>query len=221
MRIDCDVDAAKLILRLRNGQRRFGYAVVNAINSTAKRIQAKERQHVEEAFTLRKEEFMKRQAAVIKPFASAKKAVPYAEVSVGRKPKLLLSAFERGGKREPVTPGAKRIAVPVVGGPARPEFSKPVTPELRMSKLRFDKTKTGKRRAGVRRAAVYLVPSVGIFKRTGPETTEMVYHFQEEQKLQARLQFIAIARRVAAKWFKEEMERETVKAITRSRGEGL
>ena len=40
MRIDMQIDSASLVLRLRNGQRRLAYATVNAINNTAKRIQA-------------------------------------------------------------------------------------------------------------------------------------------------------------------------------------
>ncbi|PIV81181.1 hypothetical protein COW53_05735 [bacterium CG17_big_fil_post_rev_8_21_14_2_50_64_8] len=43
MRIDLQIDSAPLVLRLQNGQRRLAYAVVNAINNTAKRIQAVER----------------------------------------------------------------------------------------------------------------------------------------------------------------------------------
>jgi hypothetical protein len=40
MRIDLQIDSTELVLRLENGQRRLAYAVVNAINNTAKRIQA-------------------------------------------------------------------------------------------------------------------------------------------------------------------------------------
>ena len=63
MRIDLQIDNAPLVLRLQNGQRRLAYAVVNAINNTAKRIQDAERRRVEEEFTVRKKEFIRRQAA--------------------------------------------------------------------------------------------------------------------------------------------------------------
>ena len=43
MRIDLKIDSAPLVLRLQNGQRRLAYAVVDAINNTAKRIQTAER----------------------------------------------------------------------------------------------------------------------------------------------------------------------------------
>ena len=55
MKIDLKIDSAQLVLRLRNGQRRLAYAAVNAVNNTAKRIQAAERRRVEEEFTVRKE----------------------------------------------------------------------------------------------------------------------------------------------------------------------
>ncbi len=60
MRVDLQIDSAQLVLRLRNGQRRLAYAAVNAINNTAKRIQAAERRRVEEEFTVRKKQFIRR-----------------------------------------------------------------------------------------------------------------------------------------------------------------
>ena len=107
MKIDVQIDSTKLILRLRNGQRRLAYATVNAINNTAKRIQVAERQRVEKEFTVRKKNFVLRQAAVIKPFANVKQGRPFAEIAVGQKPRLLLSAFERGAERKPSTPSAR------------------------------------------------------------------------------------------------------------------
>ena len=221
MRIDMQIDSAPLVLRLRNGQRRLAYATVNAINNTAKRIQAAERRRVEDEFTIRKKQFILRQAAVIKPFANVKQGRPYAEIGVGQKPRLLLSAFERGAERKPSTQGARRVAEPVVGGPARPRFSQPVPPELRVKRLRFDRTKTGKRRAGVTRTKTYLVPSVGIFQRTGPESSRLVYFFSRGKRLKPRLRFVATAKKESDRWFREEMEKEVLNAIARSKGRGL
>ncbi len=221
MRIDLQIEAAPLVLRLQNGQRRLAYAVVNAINNTAKRIQAVERQHIEQEFTVRKKDFVLRQAAVIKPFASVMQGHPYAEIGVGQKPRLLLSAFERGGERKPFTPGARRVAEPVVGGPARPRFAQPVVPELRAGKLRFDLTKAGRRRASAVRTKTYLVPEVGIFQRTGPTTTRLVYAFTRGKKLEPRLRFVETAEKEADRWFREEMEKEVLSAIARAKGVGL
>ena len=190
MKIDLQIDSAPLVLRLENGQRRLAYAVVNAINNTAKRIQAVERRRVEEEFTVRKKDFIQRQAAVIKPFANVKQGRPYAEIGVGQKPRLLLSAFERGAERKPFTQGARRVAEPVVGGPARPQFLAQITPELRASRLRFDRTKTGRRRAGVTRTKTYLVPEVGIYQRISPTATRLVYFFSKGKKIKPRLHFV-------------------------------
>ncbi len=221
MRIDLQIDSTPLVLRLRNGERRLAYAVVNAINNTAKRIQTAERQRVEEEFTIRKKEFIQRQAAIIKPFASVRQGRAFAEIGVGQKPRLLLSAFERGEERKPFTSGAKLVAEPVVGGPARPQFAEPVPPELRMARLRFDRTKTGRRRIGVTRTRTYLVPAVGIFQRIAQEATRAVYLFTKGKRVKPRLRFVQTAEKEAAKWFHEEMEREAVNAIARARGRGL
>jgi hypothetical protein len=221
MKIDLQIDSAQLILRLEHGQRRLAYAVVNAINNTAKRIQDAERRRVEEEFTVRKKEFMRREAAIIKPFASVRQGRAYAEIAVGQKPRLLLSAFERGAERKPFTPTATRVAEPVVGGPARPQFSEQVTPELRMGRLRFDRTKTGRRRAGVTRTKTYLVPEVGIFQRVAKDATRIVYFFSRGKRLEPRLHFVETAEKEAQMWFGEEMQREVINAIARARGRGV
>jgi hypothetical protein len=221
MTIDLHIDSAELVLRLQSGQRRLAYAVVNAINNTAKRIQDAERRRVEQVFTIRKKDFMRREAAIIKPFANVREARPYAEIAVGRKPRLLLSAFERGAERKPFTPSARSVAEPVVGGPARPRFSAQVTPELRVGRLRFDRTKAGRRRAGVTKTNTYLVPKVGIFQRVSKQATRIVYFFSRGKKLEPRLHFVETAEKEARQWFGEEMEREVVNAIARARGRGL
>ena len=221
MKIDLQIESTQLVLRLQNGQRRLAYAVVNAINNTAKRVQEVERRRVEEEFTVRRKDFIRREAAIIKPFASVRQARAFAEIAVGQKPRLLLSAFERGAERKPFTPAARSVAEPVVGGPARPQFSAQVTPELRVGKLRFDRTKTGRRRVGVTRTKTYLVPKVGIFQRIAKETTRAVYLFTRGKKVEPRLHFVETAEKEANKWFREEMEREVVNAITRARGRGL
>src|SRR5690606_34935368 len=151
-----------------------------------------------------------RQAAVIKPFASVKQNRAFAEIAVGQKPRLLLSAFERGAERKPFTPSARRVAEPVVGGPARPRFSAAVTPELRVGKLRFGRTETGRRRAAVTRTRTYLMPRVGVFQRIAKETTRAVYLFTQGKKLATRLRFVETAEKEADKWFREEMEREVI-----------
>ena len=186
MRIDLQIDSAPLVLRLQNGQRRLAYAVVNAINNTAKRIQAAERRRVEQEFTVRKKEFIRREAAVIKPFASVKQGRPYAEIGVGQKPRLLLSAFERGAERKPFTPGrpTRRPSPWSAGPPARssPSWSRP---NLRVGRLRFDRTKTGRRRRAAPSAPrPTSYPRSGSSSASGPRRTRLVYVFTHGKKTQ-------------------------------------
>ncbi len=71
------------------------------------------------------------------------------------------------------------------------------------------------------RTKTYLVPHIGIFQRTGPEASRLVYFFSRGKKIKPRLRFVETAKKEADRWFREEMEREVVKAIARSRGRGL
>jgi len=233
MKIDLRVDSTDLVLHLRNGERRLAYAVVNVINSTARRVQDAERQRVEGVFTIRKKDFMRREAAVIKPFANVRQGRPYAEIAVGQKPRLLLSAFERGGERRPATAGAKHVAVPVKGSPARPTFASPVPDALQWTRLRFRKTHAiGTRPSGRTRRTkpktsgiwfgeqgTYLIPGVGVFIRGGQAgTRRLLYAFAKDVRLRPRLQFVKTAEHEAQKWFAEEMEREVINAIARAGG---
>lgn len=228
--VNLEIDSTQLILRLRNGQRRLAYAAVNAINNTAKRIQAAEWARAQEIFTIRKVEFMRREVAKIKPFASVRAARAFAEISVGQKDRLLLSAFERGAVREPVMEDAKRVAEPIdprkgKPSPARPTWQQNVLPELWRRRLNFDLTKRGKKRKAVRETRTYLIPALGIFQRIGPGpvkiATRAVYLFTKGKKLRPILKFKETGIKEAKKWFREEMQRETVNAIARSKGQGL
>lgn len=158
MRIDLDIDSKELILRLENGQRRLAYAVVNAINNTAKRVQAAEHEHVRSKFEIRQEKFFFGSperpggvAARISPFANVRRAIPYAEVAIqapaGRGAwgkRTFLSIFETGGLR-PKSRQAKRIAVPITGGPARPTFASTIPPEWTWGGMHFVAYRGGKK----------------------------------------------------------------------------
>jgi len=50
---------------------------------------------------------------------------------------LLLSGLVTGGQRKPATPGAKSIAVPLEGRPARPSIRRPVPPAFQVANLRL------------------------------------------------------------------------------------
>lgn len=166
MKIDLRIDAAPLVLRLEKGERRLAYAVVNAINNTAKRVQEAERLHVQSSFQIRRPKFFfglparpGGAAARIRPFANVRQGRAYAEVAVSPPPgrglvsgRLLLSIFERGGERTPSSPGAKHVAVPITGGPARPTFASQIPKEYTWAGMRLAAYRGGKRvkRAGQR-----------------------------------------------------------------------
>ena len=134
--------------------RRLAYATVNAINLTAKRIQQDEFARARSVFQIRKQQFFFGSdsrvggvAARITQFASVGKAVPFAEITAGKLPgggdggtgfsRLLYGRFEAGGTREPFTPGAKSVAVPILGRPARPSIAAGVPPAFTFSGLKF------------------------------------------------------------------------------------
>lgn len=225
LQVQVKVDTSNLILRLEKGQRRLAYTVANALNKTAKEIQAAERDRVSGSFTVRKPEFILREAAIIKPFASATQGRAFVEIAVGQKSRLLLSTFEAGGDR-PAFKG-KNVAIPLTGEAARPSFQQPVEPALRFTALRFKLARRGSRGRGVARSQVrrgelgtYLVPGVGVFQRHGGES-HLIYSFQSDVKLKPRLDFISTAQRITAERFEENLQAETISTIAHAGGRGL
>lgn len=63
------------------------------------------------------------------------------------------------------------------------------------------------------RNRTYLIPHVGVFRRTGPKSTELVWLFHQTVKLDSRLHYVHVAQRTSDKWMREEMERELIKAM--------
>ena len=110
------------------------------------------------------------------------------------------------------------MAESVIGSPARPRFTQPVVPKLRVGRLPFDRTETGRRRPGVTRTKTYLVPEVGIFHRIGPAATRLVYFFSSRKKLTPRLRFVETAKKEPDSWFREEMEKKVLNAIAGAKG---
>lgn len=232
MTINVDVDPAFLLLRLRKGEKRMAFAVVNAINRTAKRIQVAERERVKEQFTVRNEKFILREAAKIKPFASVRQSRPFAEIAVGQKRRLFLSGFETGEKRVPFK--GRRIAAPVVGGPARPTFQSKVPKALRFTALRLRLTPRGDPGRRVRRRSrkqiarrgvqpvrfgllgTFLIPGVGVFQRVRGQEPKIVYVFVDPFDLPKILDFVKTAKHVADIWFREELERQIFETLARN-----
>lgn len=181
MRIDVAVDSSALLLRLRNGEKRLAFAVVNALRNTALQIQQAEFESARSKFVIRKPAFFFGSparpggvAAKIEVFPSVRQARPYAEIAVGRASKggpILLSMFEAGGLRKPVTPGAKRVAVPLLGRPARPSIRSGVPPAFSIPGLKLRKFIGGKLQRRRRRGRTVPETLFGEFGRPRTEAT--------------------------------------------------
>jgi len=246
VKIDLNMDAKALEQRMELTAKNLAYASVNAVNKTALQVQEQAKQNVKSRFTLRQPDFILRQAAIIKPFASVGQGRPYAEVSVGQKERLLLSEFETGGQREPFV--GKNVAVPITGSPARPGFSAPVTGSLRITALglqpalstaqkqqrRSIKGKTASETRSLRknftsaagagqvwkgRERTYMIPGVGIFQRTGPKKGDstMLYTFKPHPQLKPTLGFLAMAKAQGQVWLGDNLQHALIEEINRAR----
>lgn len=205
--IRVDVRAAEVLNVLRNGEKRMTWAIANAINATLKDAQAGIRATAEKRMHIRSA-FVRRQLAVLK-FATGRVPNPSGRVYVGQKDRLLLGEFERGGTRRPFV--GSNVAIPLVGGPARPTKSSPVRKSMGFPALAFHRK--GKSIQGQKRT--YIVPDVGVFQRTGPgkRDSRMVYLFRPTVRLDARLQFEATARRVVGHVFPHNLRFEVEKTF--------
>ena len=237
-----NVDAANALLMLRNGEKRIRYAIVNATNRTAKGVQIKQRENAARTFTIRKTEFIRREVAKI-DFASVSKGIYEARVYVGQKRRLLLSEFEKGGTRRGFV--GKNVAVPVLGG-ARPTKQSEIPAQFRFSQMRLkayrgNRKLTRKARGRhVRDYGVfgeygrlalpergnrvqwkgknrtYLVPGVGVFQRTGPGQSRLLWHFQPSVRLLPQLRFIVTGTDVARSLFDRYLAQEVRNAFARA-----
>lgn len=217
---EVEVRAAGVLEGLRKGATKARYAIVNALNGTIKAVQRAEREDVAAHFTVRKRDFLLRQAAVVKGAAGGSGFANVAggrfetRVAVGQKPRLLLGQFELGGPRQPVK--GRRAAVPLIGGPARPTFRAEVPGSLAYRALRLRKVRAGRgatrgrprakpRIRGAQRTFVLEAtarqPEGGVFQRTGPGRGDvrLVYAFVSGQQLPRKLKFLSTAHRVAAR----------------------
>lgn len=224
--ITAKFETRRLIAFTNRAKKNLVFSAVQGINDTAKLIQRKMRDRAGRVFTLRKEKFIRRQIAIIKPFASVKTGTLFAVVSVGQKKRLLLTQFERGGERKPVK--GKRVAVPVTGGPARPSFRQPVLKQFTFRQLKLRKSKkrgglTKKRTRGqVKFAATRTgrgkvqwkgrlrtfilqetrkAPEGGVYQRVGPgrDDIRLIYSFARNVKIPQRLRFKDTAKKIGRK----------------------
>lgn len=225
--LEVEAHDAQVLLALRNGERRMAYAVANALRTTILAVQSAERGRAQRIFHVRQREFLLRQAAIIKPFPSV--AHLETRVAVGQKPRLLLPQFEAGGPRLPVR--GRRMAVPLVGSPARPTFAQPVPESLTFKALALRRVSArgqqGKRRLrtdvtiirrltgsgavqwkGTHRTFIIntslRLPEGGVFQRVGPSENDirLIYPFKlHVQPLRPILEYERTALPVALREF--------------------
>lgn len=246
MKIDLNMNAKALEDRMDLTAKNIAYASVNAVNRTALQVQKQAQENVKARFTLRQPDFILRQAAIIKPFASVGQNRPFAEIQVGQKQRLLLADFEKGAQRAPFI--GKNVAVPITGSPARPSFSAPVTGSLRITALGLQPTLTTaqrKQRRSIKggnaketrslrqnftsaagasqvwkgKEHTYMIPSVGIFQRTGKkrEQTTMLYKFMPHPQLKPTLGFLAMAKAQGQSWLGDNLQHALIEELNRAR----
>jgi hypothetical protein len=241
-----NMDAKRLMDRMDLSAKNIAYASVNAVNKTALQVQAQARSNVQARFTLRQRQFIMRQAAIIKPFASVSQGRPSAEVFVGQKERLLLSDFEKGALR-PAFVG-KNVAVPITGSPARPGFASPVPGSMRISSLGLQPSLTSAQKQQRRsikggsaketramrqqftsaagagqvwkgKQRTYMIPGLGIFQRTGPKKgdTTMLYKFKPHPQLKPTMGFLAMAKADGQRWLADNLQSALIQELNRAR----
>ena len=217
-RIGLQMDNVALIKRLRNGERRLAFAAVNAVNAAAREVQKAQREAIQQRATVRKREFTLREIAVIRPFASVGRGIPFAEVAIGRKARLFLSQLEEGGLKEH---RGRNVAIPVTGSEARPTFQTPQAfpPLVKTLKFRRPRRKRGAR-PGARTILQgtegrFLIPGEGIFRRVSDTSVWAVIVYKPEVRVPKRLGWLDRARRVGPRALREAMEREAINAVGR------
>lgn len=207
MNINCSIDSTSLNKLIDNWEKKLAYAVSDGINETAKLIQKVERENINQHFTVRQNDFINRNAAIIKPFASPKKGIIFAEIAVGQKKNLLLSTFEAGGIKMPLK--GSRVAVPITGTASRPGFSSQVAARFTFKSMAFKQTKTKSGKTQFKgNNRTFIIPSKGVFQRTGSQRSdiELIYKFKTNPHLQASLRFVATAQRVSDEWLNRNIE---------------
>ena len=154
--IELEIDAAKPLALLNNGAKRMSYAIVNAVNATAKHVQTKMHEDVRAKFKIRNEAFMfgttarpGGAAGRITMFANvaAKRYQALVEVKAGSQAsgrRLLLPTFETGGEKKP-RDGRQKFAVPLSGSPARPTFAGSVPKDYTFAGMKLEAYYKGQR----------------------------------------------------------------------------
>ena len=168
-------------------EKQVRYALANSINATMKLIQQRQREQVRRDLTVRKDLFMRRQIAIIKPFARPTPGMLWSMVRIGTKPRLRLGRFETGGTQLPEL--GKNVAVPRTGG-ARPSKEQLVPKELYFKNLHFHQVGESWRGTSPE-GGVFIMPNKGVFLRKGGEF-KILYRFMTSVQIQRRLHWYTL-----------------------------
>lgn len=230
-RINLSMNPAELLRKSQRAEKKIAFGTVNALNNAAKNLQSRIRGEGTRDLTIRGE-FARRQAAIIKPFASVKDKRPYAELSVGKRERLLLPelATKEPEKRKPFTPGAKRVAIPLIDGQPRARFPQKLPKELYWKALRLKRWPRGTAKGARKkypgesqakqtiwrgRLRTYMIPSIGVFQRKSSSVSEPIYLFDADVPIPQRLGFLEIMERHGSEELTEEMEKQMIKELAR------
>lgn len=171
MRLDVQIDTSALKARTLREAKNLAYSTSQALNATAKDVQAAERAHMDRTYHLRRAGFMYRMIKIFQ-FSNARQGIPFVEIGVDKKPRLLLGVFEEGGQREPFK--GHNVAVPITGSEARPGDMSTIPEQFTFRKMQFRRHTTANGKVQWRgENHTFLIPDVGVFTRTDqPQKTE-------------------------------------------------
>lgn len=166
-----------------------------ALSQTVLQVQKAEQLELRKEFTIRKSGFMRNRVKIFRfPKATSDGLVAVIGINSNvQGTPLLLSVFEDGGQRKPVS--GSSVAVPITGGRARQTFRKSVAPSLRINKLGLHRV--GAVMEGNKRTVI--LPSKGkriVFQRVGKgKHSDLVplYVFERNVHLRKRMHFVRIA----------------------------
>lgn len=201
MHVQIKTNAAQVNRWLAGQPKKMMQAAKAALSKTVLQVQHAERIELNREFTIRKAAFMRNRIKI----SRFPKATPDGLVTVigiddrVKGSPLILAAFEEGGRKSPVQ--GSRVAIPITGAKARPDFRKSVPPSMRIDRLGFRENKGGIP-VGARRT--FILPTkrgeYAVFQRgpggrsTGPDMDiSPLYIFRNYVPLKKRLRFVRVA----------------------------
>ena len=199
------------------------FATSLAINNTAQRFQARQREHMRDVFNVRNERFVDR-SVKIKPFSSKKRLAARVAIDSPGNRDDILGKFEAGGTKKPE---GRSLLVP--RDELRTKTGR-VRARERLKKFDFRRVGPGRtvfsrKGTGIfkgRRRTFMIRESGGrglVFRRTGPgdtgsfQGTKLLWVLTPEGDIQPSLDFAKNARKIVEDVFDEEFSKAFDRAI--------